>query len=91
MSRRAWPFVAVVLLPLLGACNANVTIDPEGYRCDPGDVCPEGYGCREGACRRIAAPPDPCDGVTCDAPPPASCVDPTLARTWTGQIGRAHV
>jgi hypothetical protein len=74
--------LAVVALALAG-CNANVRFDPEGYRCDPGGVCPNGYTCVLDVCRRAGT--GPCDGFVCDEPPAAVCADATTLRTFPGR------
>ncbi len=53
----------VALALLLAGCQMNLQVDPTGYRCDPGGVCPSGYDCVSGVCERGAA--DLCANVTC--------------------------
>jgi hypothetical protein len=45
--RRLW-----LLASLFVACNTGVLVDPEGYRCDEVDPCPNGYTCMSLMCRR---------------------------------------
>lgn len=64
-------------------CNTNVRFDPEGYRCDPGGVCPNGYACVDDVCRRAGT--GPCDGFVCDQAPAAECADAQTLRTFPGR------
>jgi|GEM_PF-2270980 hypothetical protein len=76
--------VLAVLVALAG-CDAGVKIDPEGYRCDVGNVCPTNYACRDGVCHRSTqVGPDSCADVVCDAPPAPSCSGNT-ANTFVGR------
>lgn len=78
--------LALLLLALTAACDMAVAVDPEGYRCDVGGTCPGGYACVEGVCRRSPDGGDPtCAGLTCDSPPPASCVNAGTLRSFVGQ------
>lgn len=70
-------------LVLAAGCNTNVRFDPEGYRCDPGGVCPNGYTCVDDVCRRAGT--GPCDGFACDQPPAAECADGQTLRTFAGR------
>lgn len=78
----------VAALLFVTGCAMDVAVDPEGYRCDPGQVCPEGFACREGVCRRSVALPDggdpACAGVVCDAVPAPLCVTGGTLRTFAG-------
>jgi len=83
-TRRAW-----VLCLLLAACSAEVEFNPEGFLCDPGNACPDGYLCVEGACRAACTgdgctvtPVNRCATVTCDAAPAATCVDAATRRSY---------
>ncbi len=69
----------------LSGCDTNVTIDPEGYRCDALNPCPSGYSCVAGACRRGVVVDPSCDGVTCDAPPAPTCTSGASLRTFNGR------
>ncbi len=85
MSRFARPLSMSVLLMtvlLLTGCDASIKIDPEGYRCDVGNVCPGGFTCREGVCR--ASLDTSCTGVVCTTPPASGCVNGTTLRTFSG-------
>lgn len=44
----------------------------------PSTVVPCPYGCEAGACS-----PNPCQGVTCNGPPPNECVDATTIRAYS--------
>jgi hypothetical protein len=72
-------FVGCLLL-VLSSCSFNNTFDPEGYRCDPGDVCPSPYSCVEGVCRRDVV--NRCQGVLCNTPPVAACADANTVRSF---------
>lgn len=74
---------SLLLALLLAGCDASVRIDPEGYRCDVGNLCPTGFTCREGVCR-TASVDTSCANVTCTTPPAQSCVNGTTLRTFTG-------
>ncbi|MDP3152993.1 MAG: hypothetical protein Q8N23_10010 [Archangium sp.] len=80
MSRFSRPLLISVLL--LSGCDASIKVDPEGYRCDVGNVCPSGFTCREGVCR--AALDTSCTGVVCTTPPASSCVNGTTLRNFSG-------
>lgn len=83
MSRFARTMMSVsVFLLLLTGCDASIKIDPEGYRCDVGNVCPNGLSCRDGFCR--ATLDTSCNGVVCTTPPASSCVNGTTLRTFSG-------
>lgn len=65
------------------ACNMNVRFDPEGFRCDPGGICPTGYSCTtDGVCRRAGG--DLCVNVACDMPPAAVCAG-AASRSFVGR------
>ncbi len=66
---------------LLAACATNIQVDPQGFRCDPGNVCPSGYQCLSGACAKQA---DACAGVQCDLAPAAMC-NGTTSRVFVGR------
>lgn len=71
---------------LLVACDASVKVDPEGYRCDPGNSCPSGYACgADGACHRGGPVDTSCANVTCDSPPAATCSNGTTLQTHVGR------
>lgn len=70
---------------LLAGCDASVKIDPEGYRCDVGNSCPAGYGCKDGFCRASVSVDPSCDGVTCTTPPASACTNATTVRTFAGR------
>lgn len=53
----------IALALLLAGCSTNLEVDPAGYRCDPGGVCPGGYECVSDACQRTGA--NLCTNVTC--------------------------
>ncbi|MHB8877310.1 MAG: WD40/YVTN/BNR-like repeat-containing protein [Myxococcaceae bacterium] len=75
----------LTLALLLAACNTSVEVDPEGYRCDPGELCPPGYVCAAGVCRNQITCPNgacACDGVVCGAPPAAQCENGDTLRTF---------
>lgn len=76
MSARLWIIAAVAAL---GACATDIEVDPEGFRCDPGGVCPAGYRCVDDVCRNEA---NVCEGVVCNAPPSASCKDASTLTTF---------
>lgn len=72
------------LLLLLAACDASVKVDPEGYRCDVGNLCPSGYACRDGVCRATTGVDPSCASLVCNTPPASSCVSGTTLRTFAG-------
>ncbi|MBK7864392.1 MAG: hypothetical protein IPJ65_38480 [Archangiaceae bacterium] len=37
---------------LFSACNCGVNVDPEGFKCDTGNICPRDYVCVAGSCHR---------------------------------------
>ena len=73
----------ILVTALLSSCDASVRIDPEGYRCDVGNLCPTGFTCREGLCRASTVDTS-CANVTCTNPPAQSCVNGTTLRTFAG-------
>ena len=77
------PLAALALLFV--GCDASVRIDPDGYRCDVGNLCPSGYACRDGVCRASTAVDPSCANVTCNTPPPPSCVNGATVRTFAGR------
>ncbi len=93
---------APALFVLAFGCDTNVRFDPEGLKCDPGNVCPSGYVCVDGVCRSQKScpqgncPSDKCRGVTCNAPPSAECLNATTLRvylaggTCDGQTGQCN-
>ena len=88
--------LAVVGALLLAACGSSsvsaisatvtgndgdggpVTNDPDGGK--PGTLDDGGPGC--GSDCSTPHPVEPCTGMTCSHPPPASCVDATTRRTY---------
>jgi hypothetical protein len=83
-------FALLATLAFAAGCNMAVTVDPEGYRCDEGGSCPAGYACIAATCRRSVDGGDPtCAGVTCDSPPPWTCVNAGTARTFVGKCANA--
>ncbi len=82
MNHFAKPLLLVSVV-LLTACDASIKVDPEGYRCDVGNLCPAGFTCREGVCR-TAALDTSCNAVVCSTPPASSCVNGTTLRTFSG-------
>ncbi len=90
MTRRAPPSLLLALALAAAGCDMAVAIDPEGYRCDEGGACPAGYACVQATCRRSPDGGDPsCAGVTCDSPPPSSCVNSGTLRTFVGRCAAA--
>ncbi len=84
MTLRLRPGLAGVLaLLFLAGCDAGVKVDPEGYRCDVGNLCPTGFACRAGVCTASTGDPT-CANVTCNTPPASSCVSGTELRTFAG-------
>jgi hypothetical protein len=84
---------ALALCLLLAGCSAEVEFNPEGFLCDPGNACPDGYPCVEGACRAACVgdgcgvtPVNRCATVTCDAAPAATCADGATLRSYL-QVG----
>jgi hypothetical protein len=77
------PSVALLALLFVG-CNASVQVDPDGYRCDVGNLCPSSYACRDGVCRPAAVDPS-CATVSCNTPPQSSCVNGNTVRTFGGR------
>lgn len=73
-------FQVFTLAGMLAGCNTDIAVDPEGYLCDPGNVCPAGYSCVQGVCRSNSSG-NLCTGVVCNAPPQATCKD---AQTRVG-------
>lgn len=78
MSRAGGRLLVVLLA---AGCATNIQVDPQGFRCDPGNVCPTGYQCLSGACAKQA---DACAGVQCDQGPAAMC-NGTTARVFVGR------
>lgn len=74
---------SLLVLLFVAGCDAGVQIDPDGYRCDVGNVCPSSYVCRDGVCRAATAEPS-CATVTCTTPPASTCVSGTSLRTFAG-------
>ena len=60
-------------------CATNVKVDPAGYACDPGNVCPAGYGCVSGVCQ--LGTPGVCTASSCVQAP--QCVG-TKVKTFVG-------
>jgi hypothetical protein len=80
---------ALALLTVAFAgCNTNLAVDPEGLKCDVGNVCPQGFLCEQGECRRQpVCPPEGCQATCsqstdCTEPPVNSCVSPTALRAY---------
>lgn len=42
--------ISAALLFAVG-CDTSVAFDAEGFKCDPGNVCPEGLSCVDGICK----------------------------------------
>lgn len=36
---------------VVSACDTSVAFNADGFKCDPGDVCPDGLSCVDGVCR----------------------------------------
>lgn len=83
---------ALLLTLLASSCATKIDVDPEGYRCDVGEVCPAGYSCVSGTCR--AGPPvvagggnDAGSGCTsasgCITPPANTCKDASTLLAWS--------
>lgn len=84
-SMRAFAFRPHVLcLVVLAGCDAAIKVDPEGYRCDVGNLCPTGFACREGVCRASTGVDPNCATLVCNSPPASSCVDAATLRTFAG-------
>lgn len=82
----------------LAACDSNVKFNAEGFKCDPGNVCPDGLTCVNGLCQSststgggaggggggtITDGGDLCAGVVCNSPPFAnSCPDQNTLRVY---------
>lgn len=77
--------LAVLALLSVAGCDANNRIDPDGYRCDVGNLCPTGYACRDGVCRAATSVDPSCLNVSCNTPPSPSCVSGTTVRTFAGR------
>lgn len=63
----------------LSSCRTDWSVEPEGLRCDEGNVCPAGLECRGGVCLRPLFPDtlsSTCDNG-CAVPPPPECRDDT--------------
>ncbi len=73
-------------LLLVSACATNVSVDPEGYKCDLNGACPAGYQCVDFICRKSAA--NMCGGMLC-APPANVCVDANTLRTFSASCDTA--
>lgn len=84
MTRSLLPLAMLVATVLVG-CDASIKIDPEGYRCDVGNVCPTGFTCQTGVCQRGNMIDPSCANVSCNTPPAATCSSSTVARTFTGR------
>jgi hypothetical protein len=69
----------------LAGCDTAVKIDPDGYRCDVGNVCPTNYSCQSGICRKGMTVDPSCANVTCNAPPASTCTNGTTAHTFVGR------
>ncbi|MFZ5469080.1 MAG: hypothetical protein ACOZIN_06520 [Myxococcota bacterium] len=69
------------------SCATGLQVDPEGYRCDPGNLCPAGFLCVEGVCRASghADGGDVCAMLSCNTPPPPQCLDAATARVFEAQ------
>lgn len=78
-------FSVVLVLALFAGCDAGVKIDPEGYQCDVGNVCPTNYSCQAGVCQRGVLVDPSCANVTCNAPPAPSCTNATTAHSFVGR------
>ena len=76
---------SITLVLFVVGCDAGIKVDPEGYRCDVGNLCPTGYGCRDGLCRASTSVDPSCATVTCNAPPASTCVSGTSLRTFAGR------
>ncbi len=72
------------LVALTAGCNASVKIDPAGYRCDVGNVCPGGFSCVDGTCQRGGPVDTSCANVVCNAPPASDCSGTSL-QTYVGR------
>ncbi len=77
-SARHALLVTAAAVVLMTGCDTQVVVDPEGLRCDRGDLCPSGYTCRGGYCRSESTAA--CLGVSCNAPPPAACRESVLVE-----------
>ncbi len=75
--------LSTVVLVCAG-CPMNVQVDPSGYRCNPGNVCPTGYSCVQNACQRDNG--DKCAGVTCTK---ASTCSGAKVTTYAGHCDGA--
>ena len=75
------PFLSLLLL---AGCDAAIKVDPDGYRCDVGNLCPTGFACREGICRASTGIDPTCATLTCNTPPASSCVGGNTLRTFAG-------
>lgn len=53
--RATFIFILAVCAFGFGAgCDTSTAFNAEGFKCDPGDVCPDGLMCVEGVCQRSA-------------------------------------
>lgn len=84
MSSFSLKACALLAVGFLAGCDANVKLDPEGYRCDVGNLCPTGYACRDGLCHASVTIDPSCATVSCNTPPSPSCVNGTTVRTFAG-------
>jgi photosystem II stability/assembly factor-like uncharacterized protein len=74
-----------LLLAFLAAgCSTSLAIDPEGFLCDGGESCPQGYSCVLGVCRADARPNpnQACTEGSCLTPPSSTCLDDRTLRSW---------
>lgn len=72
------------LVALTAGCDASVKIDPAGYRCDVGNVCPSGFSCVDGTCQRGGPVDTSCANVVCNSPPATECMGGSL-QTYVGR------
>lgn len=75
---------SLALVAVTAGCDASVKIDPTGYRCDVGNVCPTGFSCVDSTCQRSGTVDTSCANVVCNSPPASAC-DGNSLQTFVGR------
>lgn len=77
--KRAWGLLVPLAFGAAG-CNTSLRADPNGLRCDVGDVCPPSFQCVAGICRSAG---NACTPTSCSTPPSSQCQDANTKRVFT--------